>query len=94
MRIIRWVQRMYWKSIILKEYQTILMQLSSKRAKQWGYGVLSEIFCINPKALQSFTVNKEGVFMLKDKMSSSELGALWTTHQKKTMIQRILEYFY
>lgn len=31
--------------------------------------------------------------MLKDKMSSTELGSLWLTHQKKTMILRILEYF-
>lgn len=29
----------------------------------------------------------------KIKMSSTELGALWMTHQKKTMIMRILEYF-
>lgn len=29
----------------------------------------------------------------KPKMNSSELGSLWTTYQKKTMILRILEYF-
>ncbi|MFC7686368.1 DUF3231 family protein [Ureibacillus sp. GCM10028918] len=29
----------------------------------------------------------------KPKMSSSELGALWTTYQKKSMILRIVEYF-
>ncbi|WP_433956753.1 DUF3231 family protein [Cytobacillus horneckiae] len=29
----------------------------------------------------------------KRRMSSSELGALWMTYQKKTMILRILEYF-
>ncbi|MGE8207184.1 DUF3231 family protein [Heyndrickxia sp. NPDC080065] len=29
----------------------------------------------------------------KPKMSSTELGALWTTYHKKTMILRILEYF-
>ncbi|MCM3391129.1 MULTISPECIES: DUF3231 family protein [Cytobacillus] len=29
----------------------------------------------------------------KSKISSSELGALWMTYQKKTMILRILEYF-
>lgn len=29
----------------------------------------------------------------KPKMSSSELGALWMTYQKKSMILRILEYF-
>jgi hypothetical protein len=31
--------------------------------------------------------------MLKDKISSTELGSLWLTYQKKTMIMRILEYF-
>lgn len=37
-----------------------------------------------------------GVYNLmieKPKMSSSELGALWMTYQKKSMILRILEYF-
>src|SRR5699024_12343572 len=29
----------------------------------------------------------------KPKMTSSELGALWITYQKKTMILRYLEYF-
>ncbi|WP_226374327.1 DUF3231 family protein [Virgibacillus alimentarius] len=31
--------------------------------------------------------------MEKPKMSGTELGALWMTYQKKTMISRILEYF-
>lgn len=29
----------------------------------------------------------------KPKMTSSELGALWMTYQKKTLILRYLEYF-
>ena len=31
--------------------------------------------------------------LVKSKMSAPELGALWTTYHKKTMILRILEHF-